>query len=91
MLQMQFLITQKAIAPPSQTAENQPGSEPVVPPVSKKVKKPEQKEEKSNISLEKTCKYCNTIFTAKNPKSEYCSHKCRTAQYRKEKKEKGMS
>lgn len=88
MLQMQFLISQKAIASPS-SAENNPPTESVVSPIVQEAETPTQKEEKSNILLEKPCKYCNKVFTAKNPKNAYCSNKCKTAQYRKEKKEAG--
>ena len=37
----------------------------------------------SNIKILRICQYCTNEFTARTTKTKYCSHKCNSAAYKK--------
>ena len=37
----------------------------------------------SNIEIKKKCKWCGQIFIARKTSTNYCSHKCNNAAYKK--------
>jgi hypothetical protein len=89
MLQMQFLISQKAISPPTQTKEAPPVSEVAVQPFPEKAK-PQSQKSTEKKEIEKICEYCGNAFLTSNSRQLTCSDKCRTKKSRKEKKENSM-
>jgi endogenous inhibitor of DNA gyrase (YacG/DUF329 family) len=47
----------------------------------------DKKPQSEPISKELTCDYCGNSFTAISPKAKFCSGKCKSADYRKRRKE----
>jgi predicted DNA-binding transcriptional regulator AlpA/ribosomal protein S27AE len=45
----------------------------------------------SNIKIKKVCQYCGNVFMAKTTVTRYCSHKCNSADYKKQLKDKKVA
>lgn len=93
MRQMQLLITQKVISPPSSTDKGVDITVSNDMPASRDADISIYRDADVNTStdsdkfiIEKHCKNCKTLFKATNPKQAYCSGACRTAYNRKQKK-----